>query len=77
MAYHDNLWVHNSLAQGMATKYHKRCSIPQDCPLSMLILALLTRPQIIKMKQAPCFHPRVLADDMLPAAIGNSYAAFL
>ena len=40
----SSMVVMNSLASGEGECYHRPCSIPQGCPLSMLWLTLLTTP---------------------------------
>ena len=38
-SFHDNLTVYNALAGGYGKPYGKRMSIPQGCPLSMMLVA--------------------------------------
>ena len=52
MRFHAELLVYNYIAGGYGTPYHKRCSIPQGCPLSMMLVALLLRP-IVLLTQIP------------------------
>ncbi len=54
MNFHDNLIVHNSLAQGLGAGYFKPMSIPQGCPFSMCFIALLARPWILQMRNSTC-----------------------
>ena len=49
MTYLETLVVYNVLAGGMGTPYTKKCGIPQGCPLSMVMVALIMRPCIIQM----------------------------
>jgi hypothetical protein len=57
----------NMLPQGAGEPYQKRCSIPQGCPFSMMITALLLRPWILA-RRASGLIPRILADDLLLVA---------
>ena len=43
-AYHENLKAYNAVAGALGQPYTKPSSIPQGCPLSMVLIALLTRP---------------------------------
>ena len=77
-SYHDNVVVYNSLAGGLGKPYHKRCSIPQGCPFSMLIIALMMRPWILISNIEGLVNARVLADDLLLLGIGaNHLQAFI
>ena len=64
--------VRNSLAGGLGAPYFKRASIPQGCPLSMMITALLLRPWILLIRERGV-KPRVLADDTFIAAKGEAH----
>ena len=72
-AFLEEVQVHNSVAGGLGRGYKKPCSIPQGCPLSMAITALLMRPWILKMQELGATG-RVLADDMLVVAEGPGHA---
>ena len=50
--------------------HQTRCSIPQGCPFSMLMVALLMTPWIAMMEEMEV-SPRVLADDLLFTADGT------
>ena len=58
----------NMLPQGAGVSYRRRCSIPQGCPFSMMIPALLLRPWIV-MNRRGSSMPRTLADDLLLVTI--------
>ena len=60
----NSVQVVNCLSTGAGKMYQKPCSIPQGCPLSMTILALMTYPWIQLVKQWRCVKPRALADDL-------------
>ena len=68
----NEVQVVNSLPQGAGAPYRRRCSIPQGCPVSMTILALLLRPWIVMNRRGGSL-PRTLADDLLLVTIvGNA-----
>ena len=68
------LWAHtrlmagikvaNCLPLGVGKEYSRICSIPQGCPWSMTVLALLTYPWIKMIRRHTEVVPRVLADDL-------------
>ena len=62
--YQENLTLRNTIHGGLGAPFTRRTGIPQGCPLSMMITALLMRPWILKMRQLNT-NARVLADDML------------
>ena len=70
----ERLIVHNVIAGSIGKGYSRRCGLPQGCPLSMQIVALLMRPWILLMR---CMHvvPKVLADDVLIVAQGRRMLA--
>ena len=68
--YQERLLVHNRLAGGIGQPYRRQCSIPQGCPLSMMIMALIMRPWLQKTKELNV-EPKVLADDVLIIATGS------
>ena len=51
-----------------------RCSIPQGCPFSMTMVALLFRPWVMLMQEQGV-TPRVLADDLLILTHGTGHRA--
>ena len=59
----NNVTVVNSLSIGIGEPYRRHCSIPQGCPWSMMILALLVRPWIHTIEACTAAVPRALADD--------------
>ena len=66
----ENLQLHNCIAGGVGTAYHRQCGIPQGCPLSMMIVALIMRPWAMFMRchEVVCY---ILADDVLITAAGD------
>ena len=73
MNFHDGLQVYNGLAGGLGSPYQKVMSIPQGCPFSMMIIALMLRPWIIMTRATNTIAPRVLADDLLLLGIGEGH----
>ena len=71
--FHDNLWVYNGIAGGLGQPYQKRCSIPQGCPFSMMIFALLLRPMILLSRAPGHIIARLLADDLIIVGIGEGH----
>ena len=69
-AYIDNLLVYNCLAGGIGTPHQRRCGIPQGCPFSMNMVALIMRPWIIMMRKVGGVRCYILADDVLILATG-------
>ena len=64
-AYLENLRVYNNLAGGLGTPYMRKCGIPQGCPFSMAMVALIMRPWILIMRTFGGIKCFVLADDVL------------
>jgi ribonuclease HI len=71
-AYIDNLQVRYQMGQDIGIKHHERCSIPQGCPFSMAMVALITRTWVLAMEEINV-EPRCLADDLLFSAIGTGH----
>ena len=65
-AYIEQLRMYNCVAGGIGAPYRRRCGIPQGCPFSMMMVALIMRPWIALMralgKAVMCY---ILADDVL------------
>ncbi len=66
--------MHIQYQTGQTTgKQHQDvASLPQGCPYSMTMVALLTKPWIGTMRRAEV-TPRTLADDLLIIAVGNRH----
>ena len=62
----------NAVAGHMGEAYPKPTSIPQGCPLSMMIVALITRPWIQLIKRTGAC-PIVLADDIMLYSVGPQH----
>eukprot|EP00969_Alexandrium_andersonii_P203701 9000876-Alexandrium_andersonii.AAC.1 len=45
--YLQGLSSYSSVGEGIGAPYKRRCAIPQGCPLSMMWIALLSRPLIL------------------------------
>ena len=66
----EDLNFYNGIGHGIGHKYSRECGIPQGCPLSMTIVALLMRPWVITMRQRDV-EANILADDVLMIAKGK------
>ena len=68
----ENLKIYNGIGSSIGHKYTRRCGIPQGCPLSMTMVALLMRPWLSQMKHRK-IDAKVLADDVLMVSKGKTY----
>ena len=66
----EALKIHNTIPGGIGTPCTRQCGIPQGCPLSMLMIAILMTPWV-QMAKANNTSPKVLADDILLLASGE------
>jgi len=66
----DDLVIRFQTGKDIGQPHKHRCSIPQGCPFSMMIVALIFIPWINHVK-APGVEPRVLADDLLILTTGD------
>ena len=57
---------------GLGEGHKRQRGIPQGCPFSMMLIALLTRPWHLLMQQHNVI-PRTLADDLLITASGKEH----
>ncbi len=71
-SYLENLQVQFQVGKTIGKVHQDRASIPQGCPFSMAMVALLTKPWLMLMHEAKVL-PRCLADDLLFLAIGNQH----
>lgn len=71
-SFQEALTARNAVAGQMGEPYPKPTSIPQGCPLSMMLVALITRPWILLMRKLETV-PRVLADDIMTYASGERH----
>ena len=62
-AFQQQLVICNQIGGTLGKPHQHRCSIPQGCPFSMALIALLMRPWILHMR-AHQVEPRVLAGDL-------------
>ena len=74
MRYIDNLQIRYQVADTIGLAHAERCSIPQGCPFSMTMVALLMRPWV-KVMAASEVQPRVLADDLMFHTSGEGHRA--
>ena len=68
----DNLNIYNGIGSGIGHKYTRKCGIPQGCPLSMTMGALLMRPWLREMTHRD-IDAKVLAADILLVSKGRTY----
>ena len=68
----DNIGVRYQIGSTIGTAKVHRCSIPQGCPFSMTIVALLMLSWV-KLVRSIGAEPRVLADDLLFTASGSRH----
>ena len=66
----ESLITYNVIAGGLGHGHRRACGIPQGCPFSMMVVALIMRPWLVMMKTMSVM-PRVLADDVLSIAQGR------
>ena len=65
----EELVTYNIVAGGLGHGQKRMCGLPQGCPFSMMVVALLMRAWLVMMLQMQV-DPRVLADDVLLIAKG-------
>ena len=70
----DNLKIGYQVGDTVGTVHSDRCSIPQGCPFSMTMIALLMVPWIHLMRELDV-DPRALADDLMFTATGEGHRA--
>ena len=61
--YVEKMKVYNSIGGAIGHPYTRRCGIPQGCPFSMMLVALIMRPWICLMEKLQAV-PNILADDV-------------
>ena len=69
----DSINVRYQVGKYIGEGHVERCSIPQGCPFSMALIALLTRVWVMHMKDLHV-TPRCLADDLMFTAAGTGHA---
>ena len=47
--FQEELVLYNTIARGVGQPYNRRCGIPQGCPLSMMMIALMMRTWVALM----------------------------
>ena len=72
--YIDSLSIRYQIGKTIGEPHSDRCSIPQGCPFSMTMVALLMVPWVNLMKHRQV-DPRVLADDLMFTASGDTNRA--
>ena len=71
--YVDNLQVRYQVANTIGEPHWERSSIPQGCPFSMAMVALIT--VWVNLMEEHHIEPRCLADDLLFMAAGTAHRA--
>lgn len=69
-AYINNLLVYNCAAGGIGKPYSRRCGIPQGCPFSMTMVALIMRSWMLEMRTHAGISCYILAEDVLIIGTG-------
>ncbi len=70
--YVEGMQVQFQIGKTIGQVHQDRASLPQGCPFSMTMVALLLKPWVSVMHQANV-TPRCLADDLLIIATGNHH----
>ncbi len=70
--YINNMQVHFQVGNSVDQPHQDKASLPQGCPFSMTMVALLMKPWLSKMHQAKV-TPRCLADDLMIVATGHEH----
>ena len=68
----ESLQIRNTLTVGYRQEHTRKRGIPQRCPFSMTLTALLVRPWIMQVLRAGAIL-RVLADDLHVVAAGEKH----
>ena len=70
-AYIENFLIYICLAGGIGRPHKRKCGIPQGCPFSMMMVALIMRPWIFLMRVVGGIQCFILVDDVLILANGQ------
>ncbi len=71
-SYVENMQVQFQVGDTIGATHSDKASLPQGCPFSMTMVALLLKPWLSMMHQQNV-TPRCLADDLFILAIGNQH----
>ena len=71
----EDMTVYNCLPGGMGKPHKRKCGLPQGCPFSMAMVALLMRPWIVMMRGIQGVRCYILADDVMILAEGSRMLA--
>ena len=74
MRYVDSLLIRYQVGCTIGACHSDICSLPQGCPFSMVMVALLMVPWVKQMRSIEVV-PRVLADDLMFTASGSGHRA--
>jgi ribonuclease HI len=72
--YIDSLQIRYQVGSTVGEQHYDVCSIPQGCPFSMTIVAIIMLPWVHRMRELEV-EPRVLADDLMFLATGEGHRA--
>ena len=64
--------MYSALVVGLGEARSLHCGIPQGCPLSMMVIAILMRAWV-NIMQARGLQGRILADDIMLLAHGDDH----
>ena len=70
--YIDSLKIRYQVGDTVGMEHQDACSIPQGCPFSMTMVAILMLPWIHLMRSLEV-EPRVLADDLMLTAVREEH----
>jgi hypothetical protein len=73
-AFHENATYYNTIGAGLGGPHFKKCSIPQGCPISMMLVGFTFHPWV-KLMRSLGTRPRALADDLTITAVGANHEA--
>ena len=76
LRFHEAVEMRTAFALGLGRPRRRRLAIPQGCPWSNTLLALLMRPLLCKLRGLQVV-PRWLADDLEVLAVGRAHASRL
>jgi hypothetical protein len=62
-SFHENSTYYNTIGAGLGGPHFKKCSIPQGCPISMMLVGFTFHPWV-KLMRSMDIKPSALADDL-------------
>lgn len=70
-AYIENLLLYKCLAGGIGRPHTRKCGVPQGCPFSMMMVALIMRPWVLLMRLIGWMQRFTLAGDVFILSTGK------